>query len=148
MLPDEPRLARKEWKSTNSTNMYIIRSTRSTHSTEGSIDSRMNPPRLSLKLLVLTIYTLICSSTLMAHPYTLRLITCNVRYDGLSSHPIPIPPNGTIQTPRRHWTLENPYGERPWAERRSRLVDALMFWGPDVIGFQVSLLPLALSASR
>jgi hypothetical protein len=69
---------------------------------------------------------------------TLRIITCNVRFDGLSSQPVPIPPNGTIQSPRRHWTLEDPYKERPWAERRSRLVDALWFWGADVIGFQVS----------
>ena len=69
---------------------------------------------------------------------TLRIITSNVRFDGLSSQPVPIPSNGTIQTLRRHWTLEDPYKERPWAERRSRLTDALMFWGPDVIGFQVS----------
>ncbi|KAG7561964.1 hypothetical protein FFLO_02604 [Filobasidium floriforme] len=76
------------------------------------------------------------SSSTLPPETTLRIITCNVRFDGLSSHPVPIPPNGTIQSPRRHWTLEDPYKERPWAERRSRLVDALWFWGADVIGFQ------------
>jgi len=38
--------------------------------------------------------------------------------------------------------MENKYAELPWAERRSRLVDALLSTGElDVIGFQVCFPP-------
>lgn len=49
--------------------------------------------------------------------------------------PVPIPPSGVI-TPAKPW--DRPYGEQPWAVRRSRLVDALLSSGSlDIVGFQV-----------
>lgn len=60
------------------------------------------------------------------------------RYDGLKDQPIPIPSKGVITLPwHYHGRVDQAWQERPWAERRSRLVDALAGYEPDVIGFQV-----------
>ncbi|ORY22513.1 Endonuclease/exonuclease/phosphatase [Naematelia encephala] len=66
----------------------------------------------------------------------LHLATVNVRYDGQNSRPVPIPSHGTVP-PAKLPPWNNKYMERPWSERRSRLVDALLSVGDlDIIGFQ------------
>ena len=59
------------------------------------------------------------------------------RFDGLRDHPVPLPHRGAVP-PAERKPLESKYDELPWAERRSRLVDALLSAGElDILGFQV-----------
>lgn len=60
------------------------------------------------------------------------------RYDAHRDHSVPIPDTGSI-SPSKRKPWDNKYGELPWAERRSRLVDALLSTGDlHIVGFQVS----------
>ena len=60
------------------------------------------------------------------------------RYDGDRDHIIPIPGRESRLSSRRQ-ASGGKYEALPWAERRSRLVDALLSMGElDVVGFQVS----------
>lgn len=80
------------------------------------------------------------SSFLPHHP--LHSLTLSRRYDGRRNNPVPIPPLGAVDAPRRR-PGESPYREQPWAVRRSRLVDALLSTGElDIVGFQVRGRPL------
>ena len=66
------------------------------------------------------------------------LIVFFSRYDGQRDRPVPIPQNGAVH-PQEHRSVKHAYKELPWAERRSRLVDALLATGPlDIVGFQVN----------
>ncbi|RSH94716.1 hypothetical protein EHS25_004521 [Saitozyma podzolica] len=69
-------------------------------------------------------------------PLEIHFATVNVKFDGDRGKPIPIPEHGAIPpTDRGYWV--GTYDQLPWAERRSRLVDALLGTGPlDIVGFQ------------
>jgi len=63
------------------------------------------------------------------------------KFDGDRDNPVTIPEHGSIPPGKRsRWS--NPYDQHPWAERRSRIIDALLSTGDlDIIGFQVRLIP-------
>jgi len=58
------------------------------------------------------------------------------KFDPNANNPVPIPDKGSIP-PHRHYPWSDLYAENPWAERRSRIVDALLATGQlDIVGFQ------------
>lgn len=72
-----------------------------------------------------------------AQPRDIHVATVNVRFDGMRHNPVPIPKHGAITPKKPGFWDKNPYGEQPWAVRRSRLVDALLSTGElDIVGFQ------------
>ncbi|KAL7419550.1 hypothetical protein Q5752_005461 [Cryptotrichosporon argae] len=83
-------------------------------------------------------------SSTLAH--ALRVATLNVRYDTHARSPVPVPDTGVsaagslalVGVGNHAQVIDlDVYAERPWAERRSRIVDALVSTGEvDIVGFQ------------
>ncbi|RXK35888.1 hypothetical protein M231_06852 [Tremella mesenterica] len=65
----------------------------------------------------------------------IHLATLNIKFDGDRDHPVPIPPHGAVPPSKKFF--RGPYDQLPWAERRSRMVDALLSLGDlDIVAFQ------------
>ncbi|KAK4700609.1 hypothetical protein P7C70_g5639, partial [Phenoliferia sp. Uapishka_3] len=63
----------------------------------------------------------------------MRFGTQNIRYDGNFRQPVPIPPSGDGAS------RGGAKGEMPWAERRSKIADSVLWENLDVVGFQEAL---------
>lgn len=80
-----------------------------------------------------------CLAVVRAHCLRRASTCCTLmrsKFDPHANNPVSIPEKGSIP-PHKHYPWSDLYAENPWAERRSRLVDALLATGPlDIVGFQ------------